>query len=220
MGAGQTVNGMTLGAFTGYFRNRESRKNVLFPYGSYFKHYVFGIIYTRSDIYNIEAYLKTVNVVLSKPIKKLLITYINDCTEENWEEFILKVNLKQNSVLVKRPTIDDMLITETDIYNINNYQKISSVVRDFDYFLQEKWKIAIDRPGSGNTKNIGSVSNIEILKSGTGLFYSQFEDRGIEVFDSYWCNYQTKDMAKVEGKDKPSYSNIESYKDWVESIKK
>jgi Restriction endonuclease EcoRV len=152
-----TVNGMTLGAFTGYFRNRESRKNVLFPYGSYLKHYVFGIIYTRSDIYNIEAYLKTVNVVLSKPIKKLLITYINDCTEENWEEFILKVNLKQNSVLVKRPTIDDMLITETDVYNINNYQKISSVVRDFDYFLQEKWKIAIDRPGSGNTKNIGSV---------------------------------------------------------------
>ena len=29
------VNGMTLGAFTGYFRNRTSSKNTLYPYGEY-----------------------------------------------------------------------------------------------------------------------------------------------------------------------------------------
>ena len=29
------INGMTLGAFTGYFRNRQSRKNVMHPYSSY-----------------------------------------------------------------------------------------------------------------------------------------------------------------------------------------
>src|ERR1035437_10280861 len=29
------VNGMTLGAFTGYFRNRESSKNTKYPYGEY-----------------------------------------------------------------------------------------------------------------------------------------------------------------------------------------
>ncbi len=38
------VNGMTLGAFTGYFRNRTSKKNALFPYSEYEKHFVFGII--------------------------------------------------------------------------------------------------------------------------------------------------------------------------------
>src|ERR1035438_10535804 len=29
------VNGMTLGAFTGYFRNRDSKKNTLYPYSQY-----------------------------------------------------------------------------------------------------------------------------------------------------------------------------------------
>lgn len=29
------INGMTLGAFTGYFRNRQSTKNVTHPYSSY-----------------------------------------------------------------------------------------------------------------------------------------------------------------------------------------
>jgi len=45
--AENSVNGMTLGAFTGYFRNRESSKNVTFPYGSYGAHYVLCVIYTR-----------------------------------------------------------------------------------------------------------------------------------------------------------------------------
>ena len=34
----QRVNGMTLGAFTGYFRNRQSTKNITFPYERYDKH--------------------------------------------------------------------------------------------------------------------------------------------------------------------------------------
>jgi len=34
------VNGMTLGAFTGYFRNRESSKNTKYPYGEYAGHFV------------------------------------------------------------------------------------------------------------------------------------------------------------------------------------
>lgn len=34
------VNGMTLGAFTGYFRKRDSNKNTLFPYNHYTAHFV------------------------------------------------------------------------------------------------------------------------------------------------------------------------------------
>lgn len=44
------VNTMTLGAFTGYFRNRDSNKNVTFPYGEYAGHFVLGVIYSRAAL--------------------------------------------------------------------------------------------------------------------------------------------------------------------------
>lgn len=44
------VNGFTLEAFTGYFRQRDSLKNISFPYREYSHHYVLGIIYTRFDL--------------------------------------------------------------------------------------------------------------------------------------------------------------------------
>lgn len=47
---GDVVNTMTLGAFTGYFRDRTSSKNATFPYGSYSAHIVLGVIYSRSKI--------------------------------------------------------------------------------------------------------------------------------------------------------------------------
>ena len=43
------INGMTLGAFTGYFRNRQSTKNVTYPYSAYKAHVVLGIIYSAND---------------------------------------------------------------------------------------------------------------------------------------------------------------------------
>lgn len=46
----QKINGMTLGAFSGYFRNRDSQKNITYPYNEYAKHFVLGIIYTRADL--------------------------------------------------------------------------------------------------------------------------------------------------------------------------
>lgn len=45
----EKVNGMTLGAFTGYFRNRSSLKNIAYPYGEYAGHFVLGIIYSQSE---------------------------------------------------------------------------------------------------------------------------------------------------------------------------
>src|SRR6185437_15978736 len=44
------VNTMTLGAFTGYFRNRTSTKNATFPYGEYSGHFVLGVIYSRAEL--------------------------------------------------------------------------------------------------------------------------------------------------------------------------
>ena len=143
------VNGMTLGAFTGYFRNRNSTKNIMFPYNEYAGHFVLGLIYSRCDGIN-----------------------------------------------------------EGEIHQLDDLQNIQSVAKDFVFFAQEKYKIAIDRPGSGNTKNIGGVTKIEDLINGNGLFSTL----GESVFDDYWMYYLTSDMANAAQLPAPYYKNIEEYR--------
>ncbi len=50
----------------------------------------------------------------------------------------------------------------------------------------EKWKIASDKGGSGNTANIGSINNIADIISGQGMFSKLGEHR----FGEYWMNYK------------------------------
>lgn len=144
-----SINGMTLGAFTGYFRNRDSTKNTTFPYSRYKAHIVLGIIYSVAD--NVD---------------------------------------------------------EVKIHPLGDLDGIPSVLKDFQFFVQEKWKIAIDRPGSGNTKNIGSVNKISDLLEGTG----PFANLGEKFFDDYWTNYLTMDMAKSVELPAPYYRNLKEYK--------
>lgn len=150
----ETVNGFTLGAFTGYFRLRDSTKNITYTYNDYKAHFVLGIIYSRRE----------------------------------------------------------EIIDEFEIYNIDDLERIISVVKDFTFILQEKWKIASDQPGSGNTKNIGSIKNINDLIEGKGLF----TPHGKEVFDGYWTNYLTKDMAKAIESAVP-YKNLSQYQEWCKN---
>ena len=65
------------------------------------------------------------------------------------------------------------------MYRLENLDDIKSVIKNFSFFVQEKWRIAIDRAGSGNTKNIGSVSDISALIGGKG----PFAELGEEIFD-------------------------------------
>jgi Restriction endonuclease EcoRV len=133
------VNGMTLGAFTGYFRKWDSNKNTLYPYSQYAGHFVLGVIYSKCD----------------------------EAADER-----------------KQFALEDL-------------PKIPSVVKNFRFFAQPKYRIATSRPGSGNTKNIGSVVKIDALVNGTGPFASL----GEEVYDDYWMFYLTRDM----------YSNLKTY---------
>lgn len=55
---------------------------------------------------------------------------------------------------------------ETRVYSISELSQIPSVANNFEFFLQEKYRIASDRPGSGNTKNIGSTVFLERLLNG------------------------------------------------------
>jgi hypothetical protein len=149
---GKEVNGMTLGAFTGYFRDRNSKKNITFPYNEYAGQFVLGIIYSRTD-------------------KNL---------------------------------------DERKIYKLDELQNITSVIKDFIFFIQEKFRVAVDRPGSGNTKNIGSVTKIDELVNGKGPFAKLGED----IFDDYWMYYLTKDMAKAIDLKEAPYKNLSEYKEY------
>jgi hypothetical protein len=82
-----------------------------------------------------------------------------------------------------------------------------------EFLLQEKWRIASDQPGSGNTKNIGSVKKIKDLMKGKGVF-AEF---GVEVFDDYWMNYLTDDMARAI-ESKVPYRNLQEYFKWRKRI--
>lgn len=74
---------------------------------------------------------------------------------------------------------------ETRRYSIDELDEIPSVIHDFLFFAEEKWKIASDKGGSGNTANIGSVHKIEDILNGNGVFAKA----GEELFDDYWINF-------------------------------
>jgi hypothetical protein len=98
-------------------------------------------------------------------------------------------------------------IDERQVYDIDDLADIPSVARNFQFFLQEKYRIASDGPGSGNTKNIGSTKYQDRLIGGNGVFAKL----GIEVFDDYWMNYRTRAMAREEGFGEPPYTNLKGY---------
>ncbi len=99
-------------------------------------------------------------------------------------------------------------IDESKVYAISDLTSIPSVAKDFSFFMHEKYRIASDRPGSGNTRNIGSSLFLERLMNGSGVF----AELGVEIFDDYWMNYRTNMMARSEGFEQPPYRNLIEYK--------
>lgn len=85
-------------------------------------------------------------------------------------------------------------IDETRTHGIDELHSITSVARNFHFFVTEKWRIASDRGGSGNTANIGSINNIADIIAGKGMF----SKLGEEWFDEYWMNY--KKITVQDGK--------------------
>ena len=109
---GEHVNGLTLGSYWGYFRNRDVVKNMDHAYNEYAAHIVLGMLYKQA---NVETNEKTA-------------------------------------------------------YTVDELDIIQSVIENFVFFVQPKWKIASDMPGSGNTRNIGGITNIQKLVNGEGPF--------------------------------------------------
>lgn len=97
---------------------------------------------------------------------------------------------------------------ETKIYKLEELEQIPSVANHFIFFAEEKWKIASDKSGSGNTANIGSIQNISDILSGNGVFAKA----GEKYFDDYWVNF-----GKIEIKDKNDrYKKLSSFEEYLD----
>ncbi|MBN2115439.1 MAG: EcoRV family type II restriction endonuclease [Anaerolineales bacterium] len=87
-------------------------------------------------------------------------------------------------------------IDETRSYNLSQLKSIVSVIGDFQFFAHEKWEIASDYQGSSNTANIGSITKINDILNGNGVF----KNLGELWFDDYWINYGKIQMTLPDGK--------------------
>ena len=97
---------------------------------------------------------------------------------------------------------------DTSIYSLDDLAAIRSVIGEFIFFVQPKWRIASDRPGSGNTRNIGAIQDVVDLANGNG----PFANLGEEIFDDYWMGFFNQADARISGIGKPKYHNLETYK--------
>ena len=95
---------------------------------------------------------------------------------------------------------------ETSVRPINELHSITSVISDIELFAAEKWRIASDKRGSGNTANIGSIQRITDIISGNGMFAKLGED----WFDDYWMNYG-KITIKTESGDTKKITSLEEF---------
>lgn len=100
------------------------------------------------------------------------------------------------------------LAQESKVFDFEEREKITFPYYDVKYFIQEKYKIAGEKPGSGNTENIGSFStkNFKDLFEGNG----PFKELGVDVFDIYWKYY-----PKYRSSDK-EYTSLEGFCDWFD----
>lgn len=143
--------GFTLGSHGKYFVDRNSSKNIQYPYSKYSGHFCLGIIYDRCMIEKID---------------------------------------------------------EMKVYSLSDIKEIPSVIKNFVFFAEEKWKIASDKSGSGNTANIGSIKFVDDIIKGNGVFAKAGEDK----FDDYWANFGKIKLKQSDG----TYKKLSSFKEYLE----
>lgn len=88
------------------------------------------------------------------------------------------------------------------LHTVSQLSKIQRPYENVEVFIQEKWKIASDRAGSGNTTNIGSITGkLQDFIGGKGPFKSEDE------FLEYWRGY-----GRTAADRRNVYKNIAEYR--------
>jgi hypothetical protein len=101
---------------------------------------------------------------------------------------------------------------EGEICDINKIDYMDFPYTDVEFFVQTKKNISGDKPGSGNTENIGSfgTNNFNDFQKGNG----PFSNLPNEVFNHYWANY-----PRYRNREQGNYQNLVEYFDWLDRIK-
>jgi hypothetical protein len=115
-------------------------------------------------------------------------------------------------IIYTRAIHDDL--DDLSINKLSKLKSIVSVIRDFEFFVCEKWELASDKSGSGNTANIGSITKIEDIIKGNGVF----KKLGEKVFDDYWMNYGKITIKSKNGNEK-KIRNLEDFLEYHGIIK-
>ncbi len=103
--------GFTLGSHGAYFKERDKKKNIQFPYNQYLGHYCLGVIYSRT--------------IASEDFPETDIYQVEELQEEY--------------------DTPNKKVGEREVTTVKNLKSITSVIKDFDFFAAEKWKIASDK---------------------------------------------------------------------------
>lgn len=101
---------------------------------------------------------------------------------------------------------------ESLIYDYDDRKKIEFPFYDVKYFIQEKYKIAGDKPGSGNTENIGSISSNNFIDFELGR--GPFSELGQDAYDLYWKYY-----PEYRAKEK-NYTSLNEFLIWIQKQQK
>lgn len=108
-------------------------------------------------------------------------------------------------IIYTRSEVDKL--EETRRYTVDEVENIPAVIHNFLFFAEEKWRIASDKGGSGNTANIGSIQKIDDILSGNGVFAKA----GEELFDDYWANFGKIEILAENGK----YKKLSSFSEYL-----
>lgn len=100
---------------------------------------------------------------------------------------------------------------ESQVVPYDKRESIECPYKDVKYFIQEKYKIAGDKPGSGNTENIGSISSKKFsdFVEGKGPFASL----GNDMYDIYWKYYPKYRALET------TYNSIDEFLVWFDKNK-
>ncbi len=173
------------------------------------------------NIYTISSDTKIVSKILEIHLFPRILQFAQDngysivlAEHQNWYpdlSFVKQSNRAINEVIHVKELDSEKSREPSHRYrvtSVDHLRSIASVVKDLQFFVCEKWRLASDKQGSGNTANIGSITYVDDILAGNGVFAKL----GEEWFDEYWMNNGISTMIK-KGKATPIRS-IEDFLDF------